>query len=83
VTTVNITVKNLATKQETIVSRFKVVRSRKHGRPRNVGKVWKGRRLPTPVQSRGAEDEIVREVAHPLDPSHKSTIKSGRVRKES
>lgn len=35
------------------------------------------------LATRGAEDEIVREVAHPLDPSHKSTIKPGRVRKES
>lgn len=54
-TTVNITVRNPATKQDAIVSRFKIGYSRKHGRPRNVSKVWKGRRLPIPEQERGAE----------------------------
>jgi hypothetical protein len=66
-TTINVTVRNPATKQETIVSRFKATRARKHGRNRNVGKVWKVRRLETPVQTRGAEaSATTRDVSHPL-----------------
>ena len=83
-TTINITVRNPATKQETVVSRFKVNYSRKHGRPRNVGKLWRGRRLPTPEQTRGAEkDTVTHTVEHPLDPNVKKVVKSKRVRKES
>jgi hypothetical protein len=40
---------NPATKRKTIIYRVLVQRSRKHGRPRNVGKRTRIKRLPLPT----------------------------------
>lgn len=55
VTTINIKVRNPATKKDAIVARFKGTYKRKHGRPRNVGRRHKVRRLPLPLHEVGPE----------------------------
>jgi hypothetical protein len=52
-TTVAFKKHNPATQLDTVVMRVRVTSSRRHGRPRNVGKVAKIKRLPLETKREG------------------------------